>query len=322
VDDSRRHNDLTRPSWWIKLAGSEYAPLARVQRRARGRSGAERATAQWRQAPIGVGGHDGSVELSPSSVAAWAGVELRDPLTGGARNPVVRAERGSERLVVRRSGRPVAALEWELNLLEFLDARGIEVPRMLRSDDGRRHVDGVLIYRFIDGRPPGDRDDWRRVVAVLTAVHEMTTGWPQRPGFASSRQLLIADRGGDVRLDAMPIEAVDAVRAAWRPIVTGTECVNHGDVGGGNILVTEAGIALLDWDESRVDVPWFDFAFLPPDVEADAPVDAETLSSAGVAWEAATCWMAEPDYAAKRLAELQARIAVKPQDMGTDAGNL
>jgi aminoglycoside phosphotransferase (APT) family kinase protein len=142
------------------------------------------------------------------------------------------------------------------------------------------------------------------------------------PGFASSRQSLIADRGGDVRLDAMPIEAVDAVRDAWRPVVTGTECVNHGDVGGGNILVTEAGIALLDWDESRVDVPWFDFAFLPPDVEADVPVDADALSTAGVAWEAATCWMAEPDYAAKRLAELRARIAVKPQDMGTDASIL
>jgi hypothetical protein len=79
---------------------------------------------------------------------------------------------------------------------------------------------------------------------------------------------------------------------------------------------------LLDWDESRVDVPWFDFAFLPSDIEVDVPVDAEALSTAGVAWEAATCWMVEPDYAAKRLAELRARVAVKPQDMGTDASNL
>jgi Ser/Thr protein kinase RdoA (MazF antagonist) len=262
------------------------------------------------------------VELGPSSVAAWAGVELREPLTGGARNQVVRAERGSERLVVRESGRSVAALEWELGVLDFLDMRGIGVPRPVPADDGRRCVDGVLIYRFIDGRPPRDRNDWLRAVAVLAAVHELTAGWPQRPGFASSRQLLTGDHGGDVRLDAMPVEAVEAVRAAWRPVITGAECVNHGDVGGGNILVTEAGIALLDWDESRVDVPWFDFASLPADVEADVPVDAEALRTAGVAWEAATCWMAEPDYAARRLAELRTRIAVKPQDMGTDTSNL
>lgn len=252
------------------------------------------------------------VELQPSSVAAWAGVELRGPLTGGARNQIMWAERGSERLVVRHSGRFVPALEWELDLLEFLDVRGIEVPRLVATDDGRRHVDGVLIYRFIDGRPPRDRGEWRRAVAVLTAVHDMTVGWPQRPGFATSRQLLTSDRGGDVRLDAMPQEAVEAIRAAWRPVITGAECVNHGDVGAGNILVTDAGIALLDWDESRVDVPWFDFAFLPADVEANVPVDVETLSTAGVAWEAATGWMVEPDYAAKRLAELYARVAVNP----------
>ena len=239
-----------------------------------------------------------------------------------AARATIRAERGRERLVVRHSGRSAPALDWELDLLEFLDAHGIGVPRPVSSDDGRRHVDGVLIYRFIDGRPPRDRADWQRAVTVLTAVHEMTEGWPQRPGFASSRQLLSEDRGGDVRLDAMPDKAVDAIRAAWRPVISGAECVNHGDVGGGNILVTEAGIALLDWDESRVDVPWFDFAFLPPDVVADVPVAAEALSIAGVAWEAATCWTAEPDYAAKRLAELYARVAAKPHDAGTDASDL
>jgi len=294
------------------------------------RRGPDRPTARpgpaWRgttrRAPIGAGGHDGSVELHPSSVAAWAGVELRGPLPGGARNQVLLAERGSDLLVVRHSGRSAPALDWELDLLEFLDVHSIEVPRTVSSDDGRRHVDGALIYRFIDGRPPRDREDWQRAVAVLTAIHEMTAGWPQRPGFASSRRLLTADRGGDVRLDAMPHKAVEAVRAAWRPIVTGPECVNHGDVGGGNILVTEAGVALLDWDESRVDVPWFDFAFLPPDVAADVPVEAEALSLAGVAWEAATCWTAEPDYAARRLAELYARGAAKPHDVGTDASDL
>jgi hypothetical protein len=71
-------------------------------------------------------------------------------------------------------------------------------------------------------------------------------------------------------------------------------------------------VTLLDWDESRVDVPWFDFAFLPEGVEAPSPADRDTLVTAGVAWEAATCWTPEPEYAARRLAELYARLPRPP----------
>jgi aminoglycoside phosphotransferase (APT) family kinase protein len=78
-------------------------------------------------------------------------------------------------------------------------------------------------------------------------------------------------------------------------------------VGAGNILVDGERVTLLDWDESRVDVPWFDFAFVADDVEVPVPVDRVALVTAGVAWEAATCWMPEPEYAARRLAELYAR---------------
>lgn len=238
------------------------------------------------------------------SVAAWSGIGLVEPLTGGARNQVILARRGGQRLIVRRSARCLPALEWELDLLEHLAAHGIRVPRLGVSDDGRRHVDGVLVCEFIDGRPPRDARDWRRVIEVLTAVHELTLGWPQRPGFASSRQLLLADRRGDVRLDAMPPDTVQAVRAAWRPVMTGPECVNHGDVGAGNILIDGTRVALLDWDEARTDVPWFDFASLPEYVDVPSPVDRPTLVTAAVAWEAATCWVPEPQYAARRLAEL------------------
>ncbi|GGQ80283.1 hypothetical protein [Couchioplanes azureus] len=87
------------------------------------------------------------------------------------------------------------------------------------------------------------------MIDALATVHELTVGWPQGPGFASARQLLDLDRGGDVRLDAMPPEAVRAVRAAWQ----------------------------------------------------------QTLATAGVAWEAATCGVPEPEYAARRLAELSVR---------------
>ncbi|GIH16488.1 hypothetical protein Raf01_46600 [Rugosimonospora africana] len=245
--------------------------------------------------------------MRQETVAPWSGIELVRPLAGGARNEVVLAERGGQRFVVRRSTRAHPALEWELDLLSYLSNHGIGVPTLVPTDDGRRHVGGVLVNEFVDGHPPAGEGDWRDIVRVLTAVHDLTRGWPQRPGFASARELSVSGRGGDVRLDAMPPEAVRAVRAAWQPILTGTECVNHGDVGAGNALINDGGAVLLDWDEARVDVPWFDFALLPEDVPTGAPVDRETLVTAGVAWEAATCWVAEPEYGARRLEELRQR---------------
>jgi Ser/Thr protein kinase RdoA (MazF antagonist) len=240
-------------------------------------------------------------------LAAWSGLEIVKPLTGGHRNQVLLAERGGQRCVLRRSARPAASLDWELDLLEHLRANGVGSPPLVPTDDGRRHVDGVQLHRFVTGRPPADTADWRRVVDVVAAVHELTAGWPQRPGFQSSRALLAQDRGGDVHLDVMPPVAVDAVREAWQPIHVGPDCVIHGDLGVNNVLIDDSGVMLLDWDEARVDVPWFDFAFVPDDVEVPAPVERDALVTAGVAWEAATCWVAEPEYAARRLAELAAR---------------
>jgi uncharacterized protein YcbX len=120
------------------------------------------------------------------------------------------------------------------------------------------------------------------VIRALTVVHQLTVGWPQRPGFASARDLLVADRGGDIRLDAMPPPAVRAVRQAWQPILTGAECAIHGDAGAGNVLVADDRVTLLDWDESRTDVPWFDFAFLPATAAAPVPVPMDALVTAGV----------------------------------------
>jgi Ser/Thr protein kinase RdoA (MazF antagonist) len=250
---------------------------------------------------------DPSVDIDQAAVAAWSGLELLHALPGGARNQVLLARHGDRRLVVRRSSRTSASLDWELNLLEHLAEHGVGVPRVVPASDGRRHLQGLLVQEFVDGYPPRTDDDWQRVVQTLTLVHQLTVGWPQRPGFASARELLVIDRGGDVDLDAMPTDAVQAVRQAWQPILTGPECAIHGDVGAGNILVTDAQVTLLDWDEARSDVPWFDFAFMPVSITTPAPVPMDALITAGVAWETATCWLPEPDYAKHRLAELRAR---------------
>ena len=244
--------------------------------------------------------------IEPSTVAVWEGLELSTPLTGGGRNPVYLAGRGGQRLVVRGTGRSAQSLDWELDLLEHLAAQGIGVPRTVPTDDGRRHVGGIMVQEFVDGAPPRTDSDWRRVVDTVRAVHRLTEGWPQRPGFASARDLLTAERGGDVGLDAMPPDAVRLVREAWRPVLVGPECAVHGDLDGSNVLITERTVTLLDWDESRVDVPWFDLAFVPPVAVTDLPVPLDAVAYAGLAWETATCWLPEPDYARRRLTQLYA----------------
>lgn len=239
------------------------------------------------------------------NVAAWSDVELVAAITGGARNPIFRARRGNEDLVVRASGRSPDSLDWELQLLQTLSGAGVVVPLPILTDDGRPSADGVLIHRFIAGQPPRDHQDWRRVVDVLRTVHDVTVGWRQRPGFASAHRLLTEDRGGDVDMTAIPESDRALIRRAWVPVLDGAPCAIHGDMGAGNVLVSEDHIALIDWDEARVDVPAFDYAHLPHDVPVPMAVDRRVLITAGVAWEAATCWVVEPEYARRRLVELQ-----------------
>ena len=246
-------------------------------------------------------------------VTAWTGLELVEPLQGGARNPVFLARRGGERFVVRVSGRPDPALTWELNLLEHLAAQGVSVAGIVPADDGRRWGGGgVVVHPFVSGGPPSTADDWRRVVAVVASVHDCTRAWPQRPGFASSATLLTSARGGDVDLTALPGGAAELVRACWRRLPPTPPTAVHGDLGAGNVLVDGDRVTLIDWDESRADVPWLDFAHLPEDIEVPVPMDRADLVTAGVAWEVATCWVAEPGYAAHRLGELRARTGTAP----------
>lgn len=241
-------------------------------------------------------------------VRSWPGLELIRPLPGGSRNPAFLARRGDRMFVVRTSGRHAQSLDWELDLLNFLRACDIRVPQDVPTADGRRHVDGVLVQRFLSGHPPTSTSEWRRVIEVLNSVHELTRSWTQRPGFATSRDLLGQDDGGDIDLTILPPEAAAAIRASWRPVHEGGECVVHGDVSRGNVLVDGDAVALLDWDEARVDVPWFDFADVPLEVKLPAPCSRAALVTAGIAWEAATCWKLEPEYAAQRLAELYDRL--------------
>lgn len=67
--------------------------------------------------------------------------------------------------------------------------------------------------------------------------------------------------------------------------------------------MTEDRVALIDWDESHVDVPDLDLV-LPHNAAGLEGDSYDIAAQAAAAWEAAVCW--EDEYATKRLAEVRA----------------
>jgi Ser/Thr protein kinase RdoA (MazF antagonist) len=239
------------------------------------------------------------------TLGLWGDDSCRvEPLAGGVANDVW-SVRVNGRLAVGRLGtRSDADLAWETGLLQHLSREGLTVPLPIPTTDGRLFADGLVVLTFVEGGPPQTQGDWRRVAAVLRELHRVTQGWPQRPGWRSSTDLLRAQTGTKVDLDAMPPEGVARCRAAWARLAGRPTCVVHGNPNNpGNVRVTANQVALIDWDESHVDVPDLDLVL--PDNAAgldEGALDVATQASA--AWEAAVCW--DDEYAVKRLAEVRA----------------
>jgi Ser/Thr protein kinase RdoA (MazF antagonist) len=231
------------------------------------------------------------------------GAARTEPLTGGTANDVWSVRLGGRRAVARLGTRSDADLQWETSLLQHLDREGLPVPAPIPTTDGRLYADGLVVMTYVEGGPPTTEDDWRRVADTLRRLHELTRGWPQRPGWRSSTDLLHTGTGTKIDLGAMPAEAVERCRAAWARLVGRSTCVVHGNPDNpGNVRVTADTVTLIDWDEARVDVPALDLAL--PHNAAGLDVDElDVASQAAAAWEAAVCW--KDDYAVRRLAQVR-----------------
>jgi Ser/Thr protein kinase RdoA (MazF antagonist) len=205
--------------------------------------------------------------------------------------------------VGRLGGRSDADLAWETELLLYLDREGLAVPVPIPTKDGRLFVNGLVVMTYVEGAPPTTEDDWRRVADTLRRLHQLTQGWPQRPGWRSSTDLLHADSGTKIDLGAMPPEGVARCRTAWARLIGRQTCVVHGDPNNRNIRITSNRVALIDWDESHVDVPDLDLVL--PHNAAGLDRDAlDIAAQASAAWEAAVCW--DDAHAIRRLAEVRA----------------
>ena len=181
-----------------------------------------------------------------------------EPLAGGVANDVWSVRVNGHLAVGRLGARSDADLAWETELLQHLDREGLTVPVPIPTTDGRLFADGVVVMTYVEGGPPETEADWRRVADTLRQLHRLTPGWPQRPGWRSSTDLLHAETGTKIDLGAMPPEGVARCRAAWARLVGRQTCVVHGDPNPRNIRMTADRVALIDWDEAHVDVPDLD----------------------------------------------------------------
>lgn len=224
-------------------------------------------------------------------------------LTGGVANDVWSVRVNGQLAVGRLGGRSDADLAWETELLKHLDSEGLTVPVPIPTRDGRLSANGIVLMTYVEGTAPETEADWRRVAVTIRQLHRLTMGWPQRPGWRSSTDLLKIDTGTRINLLAMPPEGVVRCRAAWARLVGHQTCVVHGDLNPRNIRITADRVALIDWDEAHVDVPDLDLEmpYNAADLD-DAALD--TAAQASAAWEAAVCW--DDDYSKQRLAEVRA----------------
>ena len=153
-----------------------------------------------------------SAKMSPTgweALGQWGEDAARiEPLAGGVANDVWSVRVHGHRAVGRLGARSDADLAWETGLLRHLDREGLTVPVPIPTTDGRLFADGLVVMTYVEGGPPETEADWRRVADTLRRLHRLTQGWPQRPGWRSSTDLLHAETGTKIDLAAMPPEGV------------------------------------------------------------------------------------------------------------------
>jgi Ser/Thr protein kinase RdoA (MazF antagonist) len=224
-------------------------------------------------------------------------------LAGGVANDVWSVRVGGRLAVGRLGRRSDADLAWEAGLLLHLDRQGLAVPVPIPAGDGRLFAGGLMVMSFVAGRPAETAADWRRVAGVLRELHRATAGWPQRPGWRSSTELLSADTGTRIDLNAMPAEAVARCRAAWARLAGRQMCVVHGDPNPRNVRIGADRVALIDWDEAHVDVPDLDLGALPGNAAGYDAAAHDVATQASAAWEAAVCW--DDEHSRQRLRQVR-----------------
>ncbi len=123
----------------------------------------------------------------------WGDVKIIKRFDQGIVNDVRLVELNGSTVVARQGRRSATSLQWEADLLAYLDSNGLSVPNFIPTTDGVTHTNGLVVMRYVEGRMPESDKDWQLVVDYLTQLHALTGNFAQRPGFASSSELADAD---------------------------------------------------------------------------------------------------------------------------------
>ncbi len=192
--------------------------------------------------------------------------------------------------------RDAAAIGWLVPVLDLAEQSGFIVPKLLKSTQGRYIEQGWTCEPFLAGRM-FQTGQLGGIASRLQCLQANAGELLQRPGFLAASDLIGCEFGGDIDLRVMPADIVALCRRTWSEVANRPRSVVHGDLNASNLIWTvNGGIGLIDWDEARVDATLFDDfhigRFDPGGVEAMAVL----------AWEIASSWVLEPEYA-KRMAE-------------------
>lgn len=232
------------------------------------------------------------------------------PLFGGHRNRAFRTLGLDNDLVFKTTRRDAAAIEWLAPVFSLAEENGFIVPYFLKSRTGRYIEQGWTCEPFIHGET-FFHEDMSSIGLQLSLFQKATKNIPQRPGFLSARDLVDRDLGGDVDLRDMPSKIVALCREAWSQIGRCPMCVVHGDLSPNNLIWTKGGrVAVLDWDECRVDAALFDTH------QISLSCSNKMIEMAVVAWEVACSWNLEPEYALKAAGKLTQMAQGRPGSCG------
>jgi Ser/Thr protein kinase RdoA (MazF antagonist) len=244
---------------------------------------------------------DGGVVRGWDGLIAWGSGRILDRRSGTRGRDVRLVELEGRTAIASLGAYSEAELDWELDLRDVLGRSGVNVPRLVPAADGRRRVGTLVVVEEVHGEPPSSPQDWDAVTSALRWLHRTTAEWPQRPGRASSADLVTGAGADDLHLRGLPDEVVEICRAAWGRIAEWPTTVVVGDSHGSNIRMTPAGPVFLDWSAARVDAPEIDLAALP---ESRSPLEGRRrwlATQALAAWSAARAWPTDTARARRQL---------------------
>ncbi len=181
-------------------------------------------------------------------------------------------------------------------VFDLAEQSGFIVPKLLKSTQGRYIEQGWTCEPFLDGGM-FQTAELSHIASRLQLLQVNAGNVRQRPGFLAASDLIGCDFGGDIDLRVMPADIAALCRCAWSEVANRSRSVVHGDLNASNVIWTvNGGIGLIDWDEARVDGTLFDNF----QIGRHDPGGVEGM--AVLAWEIASSWVLEPEYA-KRMAE-------------------